>query len=994
MKAAIVCGQIDTPKKRMYRPRPKEDQPEQEELPEQAMVTFSIEDGSGVLPVKIFNNDKADELIAGLIMGERVMVRGMVSEDARTGNLSMRGYAICRVQVEGSEDTCEQKRVELHTHTFASPMDAPLSPDELVGRAAAWGHPALAVTDHASLRSLPQAVRAGKALGVKVIGGMEVYMINDLDAAVSGTSTQSVDGRFTVFDLETTGLSMSVDRITEIGAVLVENGEIVKEFNTFVNPERSIPARITELTGITNQMVQDAPKIDVALAEFLEFAKDSVLVAHNANFDCGFVRAAASRLGVPFTHTYIDTVPLCSSAFPQLRNVKLDTVAAFMGLGEFNHHRACDDARMLARIFLPLLKDLKRKNGVGQVSQINRSLKLNPARLHRYHAVLLAKNEAGMRDLHKLCSTSYIDCFSRKPLLPKSLIAEHRENLLVGSACSEGELFDMLVGYRREEDVLAAASFYDYFELQPLEANMYMVDAGRLHDSRLLEAVGRRTVELAEHFGRPVVATGDVHYLDEDQHLTRVVLAATKLNRDEDTQGLCYMRSTEQMLKAFDWMGKEQSRRLVVDGALAVAAQCEMAAPIPSPMLPTPPDDSFAARLDRVLERHPQEREQVEPMREAFLAALELKRLIPELSLEGGWRALHSAFELGLTDSVDASHTEKIEPYHFEVSLPMPLCDRIQARVDAQYGRWHCPYFGSAVTYTPETAKQAIVRYEEDSKQGLREMVENRIAAGMSGSVRQLQTERDCLYLLPHHAPAHAVPVSGNAEVYFTHYDGKEYENVLLALHFSKDVSAQMLRMCEYLSGVPAREVEPDEACAALEESADELMLEAEHCLKNGLAGCEAFAQPMRGKLLWYKLNYPQEFYCAYFSLHELDNMLTAGREENIGSLALKVDMYHDAAQTVEYEMLLRGIRFAPVNLFESDYAAFLPNEQGDIVLPMRALDGFTRKDAEAVVRTRESGSFMTAAELLDQSPVSKQGAAILRAAGVGDETDGLLRLF
>ncbi len=994
MKSAIVCGQIDTPKKRVYHTKQEEGQ--EEESAERAMIVFSIEDGSGVLPVKIFNSEKADDIIAGLHMGERLMIRGSVSEDAFSGGLSMRAYSVCRVQMEGSEDNSEQKRVELHAHTYASAMDAPLAVEDLVGRAAGWGHPAIAITDHASLRSLPQAVKAGQALGIKIIGGMEVYMVNDLDAAVSGDSMQSMDGRFTVFDLETTGLSMSVDRITEIGAVLVENGEIIKEFNTFVNPEMSIPAKITELTGITNQMVKDAPKIDVALEQFLEFAKDSVLVAHNANFDCGFIRAAASRLGRAFTHTYIDTVPLCSSAFPQLRNVKLDTVASFMGLGEFNHHRACDDARMLAKIFLPLMADLKRKKGVDKVSQINRSIKFNLARQHRYHVVLLAKNEAGMRDLHKLCSLSYLEYLGRKPLLPKSVLLEHRDNILIGSACSEGELFEMLTEYRSEEDLCRAAQFYDYFELQPIETNMHMVDNGRLHDTKMLEYVQRKTIELADRYGKPAVATGDVHYLDEDQHLTRVVLAGTKNMRDEDTQGLTHMRSTEQMLKSFDWMGAELKQRLVIDASVAIAEKCQQATPIPDPMLPIPQDEQAQQQLDDMLERYPQEREWIDQqqLRPLLLAAMEIKRLLPEISMEGGMHRLQTAYDLGLTDRYDAQVQGDIPRFELEISAPMSMRERIQARVDAAYGQWHCPYAGTALLYTPETAKQAIIRYEEDNKKGFREIVENRIAAGMAGSVRQLQMERGRMYVVPAYAPENTVPVSGSKEIYFTHYDGREYDNILLALRFTEDIAAQMLRICEYLSGVPVREVEPDESCYGLKDSAEELYIEQEHTLKNGLAGCEDLPESAAMKLLWYKLNYPQEFYCSYFSLHDLEDMINGGREENIQALALRVEMYHDPVQTVEYEMLLRGIQFAPINLFESDYAGFVPNEQGDIVLPMRALEGLLQKDAEAIIRTRESGQFMTAAELLQSSSVSKQGTALLRQAGIGDENDGLMRLF
>ena len=992
MKNVIVCGQIDAPKKRAYHTK----QEDQEESKERAMIVFSIEDGSGVLPVKIFNSEKADDVIAGLHMGDRLMIRGAVNEDAFAGGLSMRAYGVCRVQIEGSEDNSEQKRVELHTHTFASAMDAPLSVDALVQRAADWGHSAIAITDHASLRSLPQAVRMGRDLGVKIIGGMEAYMVNDLDAAVSGDSMQPLSGRFTVFDLETTGLSMSVDRITEIGAVLVENGEIVEEFNTFVNPEIPIPPRITELTGITNQMVADAPKIDVALERFLAFAGDSVLVAHNANFDCGFVRAAASRLGKEFNHTYIDTVPLCSSAFPQLRNVKLDTVAAFMGLGEFNHHRACDDARMLAKIFLPLLDDLKKKKQVELVSQMNRAITINWAKQHRYHVVLLAKNEEGMRQLHKLCSLSYLDYSFRRPLIPKSVLLENREHIFIGSACSEGELFEMLTGFRRDEDLMRAAAFYDYFEVQPTETYMHMVDSGRLHDSQLLEDMHRRIMSIAQELGRPVAATGDVHYLDEDQHLSRVVLAATKNMRDEDTQGLNPMRTTEQMLKGFNGMTDEDKYRIVVQASTDIADQCQWAMPIPQPMLPYPTDESYQSRLDDVLSRYPQEKKWIEEkdLRSTLLAAMEMKRILPEISFEGGMHRFYTAYELGLTDWVDATVEEDLSPFSLEMSFPLLLRDHLQERVDAEYGMWHCPYAGSAVVYTSETAKQAIIRYEEDNRKGFREIVENRIAANMSGSVRQLQIQKDRLYILPAQAPMYTIPVSGAKDCYFTHYDAGEYDNVLLSLWFTEDVAAQMLRICEFLSGVPAGEVQPDEACISLRESADEFYIEQDHVLDNGMAGCEAMSESATMKLLWYKLNFPQEFYCSYFSTHDMEDMIHNGCMDNLPALALRVEMYHHEAQTVEYEMLLRGIQFSPINLFESDYHCFMPNEQGDIVLPMRALDGFSEKDAQAIIRTRENQSFMTAAELLQSSPVSKQGVTMLKQAGIGDENDGLMRLF
>ena len=296
--------------------------------------------------------------------------------------------------------------------------------------------------------------------------------------------------------------------------------------------------------------------------------------------------------------------------------------------------------------------------------------------------------------------------------------------------------------------------------------------------------------------------------------------------------------------------------------------------------------------------------------------------------------------------------------------------------------------------YTPETAKQAIIRYEEESRKGFREIVENRIASNMAGSVRQMQVQKDRLYVLPAHAPAHTVPVSGVKDLYFTHYDATEYDNVLLCLRFTKDVAAQMLRICEYLSGVPARDVQEDEACLSLRESADELYIEQEHGLDNGMAGCEGVPESAAKKLLWYKLNFPQEFYCAYFSTHDMEDMINCGRAENLPALALRVEMYHREEQMVEYEMLLRGIQFSAISLFESDYQSFVPNEQGDIVLPMRALDGFTEKDAQAIIRTREEHSFMTAAELLQASPVSKAGAAMLKQAGIGDENDGLMRLF
>ncbi len=546
------------------------------------LMLFSIEDKTGAVDVKFFITEKTAEAADKLKDDDYITLQAKAEEDVRSGGIVLRARSIEGAVKEERMDNSELKRSELHIHSTMSPADGLATPAEIVERASKWGLKAVAITDHGVIQAFPMALKAAKDKDIKIICGSEIYLAEDNESAVYGNVNIGFRDRFVVFDIETTGLSAAADRITEIGAVVVENGVRKEVFSSFVNPNMKIPDRIVELTGITDAMVADAPDEQEVLKQFFEFIKDGVLVAHNANFDCGFIRAAAKRCGLPFDYTYIDTVPICRSVFPELKSVKLNIVAEHIGAPKFNHHRAYDDANELAEIFIYLANRMQNSSGISNIGLINASLKGESVNVQRSsHAILLAKNRVGLKNLYKIISLSHDKYYQKFPLVPKSLLNEYREGLLVGSSCCDGELFKMLLDERSEEDVLAACRFYDYFEIQPLSNNMNMVDNGYMKESDQLRKMYTRLMEYAKSQSKPVIATGDAHFLEEEHEIVRDIALSVRGNRFDHSKGPIFFKTTEEMLADFKWLDEKTALDIVINNPNMLADMCEDIAALP-----------------------------------------------------------------------------------------------------------------------------------------------------------------------------------------------------------------------------------------------------------------------------------------------------------------------------------------------------------------------------------------------------------------------------
>ena len=493
---------------------------------------------------------------------------------------------------EGRKDTAEEKRIELHLHTKMSMMDALCDGKAIVKRAIEWGHPAIAITDHGVVQSFPDAYNAsGRGEKIKVLYGVEAYYQNDVDERVSvhGPGDMPLDGEFIAFDLETTGLDPNTDAIIEIGAVRMRGAEVLEHYSTFADPGHPLSPKTVSLTSITDEMVRGAPKPAQAVADFLAWAGDTPLVAHNAEFDTGFVRAYCQSAGREFDPLYFDTLILAQYLCPQLNNHKLDTVSTHLGLPPFHHHRADDDAAICGQIFaamIPMLKEL----GVERVSQINGALagkkRGGRGRRSANHLILLAKNQTGLRNLYKLVSLSHLEHFNRFPIMPKSIINENREGLIVGSACEAGELFRAVVDGKDDRELERIASWYDYLEIQPLSNNAYMLrpdKEGRRIAQSLedLRNFNRKIVELGHKLGKPVCATGDVHFTDPEEEIYRHILLAAKEFDDADSENPLYFRTTDEMLREFAYLGAETAHEVVIDSPALVASWCDNVRPLP-----------------------------------------------------------------------------------------------------------------------------------------------------------------------------------------------------------------------------------------------------------------------------------------------------------------------------------------------------------------------------------------------------------------------------
>ena len=556
------------------------------------IFTIDITDYTGSTTAKVFNSIKESAVIDNIKKGDTIVVQGDVEYDKYAGELVVNARSIGTAQKVKVVDNAEKKRVELHMHTNMSQMDAVTSAGDLVNRAYQWGHTAVAITDHGVAQAFPDAMKAADKINkdeekIKIIYGVEAYFMDDLVESVKGDADTGFDGTFICFDIETTGLSAARDKITEIGAVKVENGVITDTFSTFANPEMPIPQKITQLTGITDDMVKDAPSQSEAVSAFLEFAGDNVLVAHNAPFDTSFIAKACEDMGREYNYTSIDTVAISRAILTDIKNCKLDTVAKFLRLGDFNHHRATDDAEMLARIFINLCQRLTDDYGITKTNDINTKIAGGDfKKLPTYHQIILVKNKTGLKNLYRLISYSHLNYFYKKPRIPKSELVKYREGLIIGSACCAGQLYMAILGGKPWGELKQIASFYDYLEIQPAGNNSFMIRDGRFNSVDELHEIDRTIIKLAKELGKPVCATCDVHFMDPTDSEFRKILMAGQGFKDAEQQAPLYFRTTAEMLKEFEWLGKDKAYEYVVENPNKIADMCEYIRPIPKGTFP------------------------------------------------------------------------------------------------------------------------------------------------------------------------------------------------------------------------------------------------------------------------------------------------------------------------------------------------------------------------------------------------------------------------
>lgn len=556
------------------------------------IFTIDITDYTGSTTAKVFNSIKESAVIDNIKKGDTIVVQGDVEYDKYAGELVVNARSIGTAQKVKVVDNAEKKRVELHMHTNMSQMDAVTSAGDLVNRAYQWGHKAVAITDHGVAQAFPDAMKAADKINkdeekIKIIYGVEAYFMDDLVESVKGDADTGFDGTFICFDIETTGLSAARDKITEIGAVKVENGVITDTFSTFANPEMPIPQKITQLTGITDDMVKDAPSQSEAVGAFLEFAGDNVLVAHNAPFDTSFIAKACEDMGREYNYTSIDTVAISRAILTDIKNCKLDTVAKFLRLGDFNHHRATDDAEMLARIFINLCQRLTDDYGITKTNDINTKIAGGDfKKLPTYHQIILVKNKTGLKNLYRLISYSHLNYFYKKPRIPKSELVKYREGLIIGSACCAGQLYMAILEGKPWGELKQIASFYDYLEIQPAGNNSFMIRDGRFNSVDELHEIDRTIIKLAKELGKPVCATCDVHFMDPTDSEFRKILMAGQGFKNAEQQAPLYFRTTAEMLKEFEWLGKDKAYEYVVENPNKIADMCEYIRPIPKGTFP------------------------------------------------------------------------------------------------------------------------------------------------------------------------------------------------------------------------------------------------------------------------------------------------------------------------------------------------------------------------------------------------------------------------
>ena len=556
---------------------------------EKTIIIFSVTDFTDTIVLKIFaRNDDVPELLKEISGGKFVRVKGVATIDKFDSELtigSIVGIKKCADFTTVRMDTSVEKRIELHCHTKMSDMDGVSDVKDIVRRAMKWGHKAIAITDHGDVQAFPDANHTVPSdSDFKVIYGVEAYLVDDLKGLVTDSQNQDLDADYVVFDLETTGFSPETNRIIEIGAVKVQNGKIVDKFSTFVNPQVPIPFRIEQLTSINDSMVIDAPVIADILPEFMKFCEGCVMVAHNADFDMSFIKKNCQRLDIDCKPTIVDTVALARVLLPNLNRFKLDTVAKALGVSLENHHRAVDDAGCTAEIFVKFIEML-RERGISTLDEVNAmgtSSVQNVQKMPTYHAIILATCDQGRTNLYKLISLAHIKYYHRRPRIPKSEFIRYRDGLLIGSACEAGELYRAILNGRPEEEISRLVNFYDYLEIQPLGNNAFLVrdeDSPVASNDDLIE-INKKIVRLGEQFHKPVVATCDVHFLDPEDEIYRRIIMAGQGFKDADEQAPLFLRTTEEMLKEFAYLGSEKAEEVVITNTNRIADMCEKISPV------------------------------------------------------------------------------------------------------------------------------------------------------------------------------------------------------------------------------------------------------------------------------------------------------------------------------------------------------------------------------------------------------------------------------
>ena len=551
------------------------------------LYSFDLYDGTSTLTCKAFLDKKNAKKVMGRVKNAKaIKIAGTAQMDSFSHEQTVMAYTILEIEPPKKEirmDNAEEKRVELHMHTKMSQMDGMTSATDLIKRAMKWGMKSIAITDHGVVQAFPEA---HKLLGfdnhdIKIIYGVEAYLAPDKVSPVSFSKGQSIDTTYCVLDLETTGFSFRTEKITEVGIMKVKNGEVIDEFSCFVNPEKPIPQRVVEVTNITDDMVKDAETIDKVMPKILEFVGDSVLVAHNADFDIGFLKYNANKLGLSLDNTYLDTLRLAKDLFPDYKKYKLGKIAENLGIKVEVAHRALDDVDTTVKVLNVMLNMLKEK-GVETLDDITKKIagEADFKKLPTYHAIILATNYVGLKNLYKLVSISHLDYFYKKPRILKSIYKKYSEGLILGSACEAGELYQAIEMGKTDEEIEDIAKDYDYLEIQPLGNNDFLIRNGTVADKEGLRNINRKIVEIGERLNKLVVATCDVHFMDPSDEIYRRMLQAGQGYDDADQQAPLYLRTTEEMLEEFSYLGKEKAYEVVVTNTNKVSDMCDWISPI------------------------------------------------------------------------------------------------------------------------------------------------------------------------------------------------------------------------------------------------------------------------------------------------------------------------------------------------------------------------------------------------------------------------------